>query len=273
MGSEEGVRAWAAQIQRYGCAVVEGLPAPFSAAGTRAVVERLAPVRQSFFGGLWNILVTAEAEEEAGGEGELEHGDTAYTNLALAAHTDGTYFADPPGLQFFQIPEHSGSGGETVLVDGFHVAERLQEEAPAAWRLLSSTPLHFHYYEQGVCLRRAGPVFTQTPGGRLLRYSYNNDDRTAAYLPPEEEEAHYAALSALLRLLAARESQCRVRLRPDQLLVTNNWRVMHGRTRFTGARRLAGCYVSMEHFLGRCRLLAPLPPLEGPCRTAPPHSC
>lgn len=270
MNSEDGVREWAQHIQTYGCAIVNGMPAKFSPESTRKVVERLAPVRQSFFGDFWSILVTAPEEENAAQEEELEHGDTAYTNLPLGAHTDGTYFTDPPGLQFFQIPEHTGgSGGQTVLVDGFYIAEQLQKESPEAWQYLSEKELHFHYYEDGVCLRRSGPVFTRTAGGQLLRYSYNNDDRTVAYLPPEEEAAHYDAIAALLHLLGKRESQCRVQLEADQLLVTNNWRVMHGRTRFTGTRRLAGCYVSMEHFLSRCRLLAAQPPLEGPCRTAP----
>lgn len=39
------------------------------------------------------------------------------------------------------------------------------------------------------------------------------------------------------------------------LVVTNNWRVMHGRSSFDGKRRLVGCYVGMYDFLSRIREL------------------
>jgi len=44
-------------------------------------------------------------------------------------------------LQFFQIPLRGGKGGETLLVDGFHVAKQLQAKHPALYYYLSNHPM------------------------------------------------------------------------------------------------------------------------------------
>ena len=78
----------------------------------------------------------------------LDFADTAYTSEALGPHTDSTYYTNTPGvqvrrifrngyrfkstdvcLQVFHLLDHSsGSGGETVLVDGFYCANMLQKQ-------------------------------------------------------------------------------------------------------------------------------------------------
>jgi hypothetical protein len=41
----------------------------------------------------------------------LEHADTAYTTLALGAHTDTTYFTDPIGYHYEHAHAGPGEGG------------------------------------------------------------------------------------------------------------------------------------------------------------------
>jgi hypothetical protein len=141
----------------------------------------------------------------------------------------------------------------------------------------------FHYFEKGISLRRAVPVspsggqgqdefshlfimqvFQKAPGSsHFLKFTFNNNDRLPCYIPVEQERQHYDAITVLMKMIADPANQLRFRLRPDQLLVTNNWRVMHGRTQFTGSRRLVGAYVSMEDFLSATRLLGGRCPAEG----------
>ena len=69
---------------------------------------------------------------------DLSSKDTAYTSLALDAHTDTSYFTDPAGYQMFHLLSHQGgSGGATLLVDGFRAANILRSESPKAFRTLS----------------------------------------------------------------------------------------------------------------------------------------
>lgn len=95
-------------------------------------MELLGPLKRTFFepNGVWDILLNKE--------GDLEHADTAYTNVHLSPHVDGTYFSEPPGLQFFQIPQHDGTGGETVLVDGFQVGNFMEQYYPELFSYLAS---------------------------------------------------------------------------------------------------------------------------------------
>ena len=46
---------------------------------------------------------------------DLTSKNSAYTQLALAAHTDTTYFTDPAGLQTFHLLSHTnGEGGASL---------------------------------------------------------------------------------------------------------------------------------------------------------------
>jgi trimethyllysine dioxygenase len=71
--------------------------------------------------------------------------DTAYTSLALEAHTDTTYFTEPAGLQMFHMLSHTGgSGGESLLVDGFAAARQLYGEDKEAYKVLSTVGIWAH---------------------------------------------------------------------------------------------------------------------------------
>ena len=47
--------------------------------------------------------------------------------------------------------------------------------------------------------------------------------------------------------------QWRYTLKPGDMLVFDNWRVLHGRGAFRGKRKMAGAYVNREDFESRVR--------------------
>ena len=55
----------------------------------RKLVETIGPTRMTFYGDIMEM--TNKSLEE------MEHKDTAWSNTALPAHNDGTYFYDSPG--------------------------------------------------------------------------------------------------------------------------------------------------------------------------------
>lgn len=134
---------------------------------------------------------------------DLAKGDTAYTTLALGAHTDNTYFVciclsfpvtnlnlyflqtDPCGLQLFHLLSHEGgTGGATLLVDGFYVASILRELRPEVYDLLSRVPVPAHAAGEPSTLYRPSPpsgypVLNHDPvTGALTQVRWNNDDRS-----------------------------------------------------------------------------------------------
>lgn len=52
---------------------------------TEEVCSALGGVQYTMFGGMWFVHV------------KPEHADTAYTSIALAVHTDNTYFTEAAG--------------------------------------------------------------------------------------------------------------------------------------------------------------------------------
>jgi trimethyllysine dioxygenase len=130
--------------------------------------------------------------------------DTAYTSLALPAHTDNTYFTDPSGLQMFHLLSHtSGDGGASLLVDGFHCASLLQKADARAYKILCDVPVQWHASgNEGIAITPAHrfPVLNLDPDsndGELLQVRWNNDDRATMplELPPgvKVEEWYEAA--------------------------------------------------------------------------------
>src|SRR3546814_4967999 len=111
-----GLRRCLEQLQRDGFVVVEG--APTDEASARRLFGNFGYIRETIFGGLWSL--SAELKE---------HDDTAYTTQYLEPHTDAPYSHEAPGLQCFPRQEFDAKGGESILVDGFALAEELRPAA------------------------------------------------------------------------------------------------------------------------------------------------
>ncbi|KAI4732818.1 26S proteasome subunit P45 [Aureobasidium sp. EXF-12298] len=124
--------------------------------------------------------------------------DTAYTSLALEAHTDTTYFTEPAGLQMFHMLSHTGgSGGESLLVDGFAAARQLYGEDKEAYKVLSTVGIWAHAsgnedvsIQPYVCF----PVLSHDPVlGHLVQVRWNNADRAAIEAPSDMIDKWYEA--------------------------------------------------------------------------------
>lgn len=181
---------------QFGFCFVTGVPP--TPEDTQRLVEKIAFIRETHYGGFWDFT------------SDLSHGDTAYTNLPLGAHTDTTYFTDPAGLQMFHLLSHIESqkgsertpaaGGESLLVDGFFAAKILREVHPEAYRVLSTVPVTTHSAGDDDTLiqplQRAGyPILEHDHHtGALIRVRYNNDDRSVLQISDEDVLPFYDAL-------------------------------------------------------------------------------
>ncbi|MFM2071782.1 MAG: hypothetical protein RLZZ623_2045 [Actinomycetota bacterium] len=241
MSSDVGVAAWLGKVAAYGFCIASGTPA--STTATEQLVQRVAYVRETIFGGFWEFTA------------DLSKADTAYTNLELRPHTDGTYSHDAPGLQLLHCLEFDGDGGESTMVDGFRLAAELRTRVPRLHEVLSTVPVPGQYIGDGAHLMSARPVLRHDHGGTLVQVSFNNADRAPFLLPADEMTELYDALRAFDLLANDQSFQWRHVLRPGDALLFDNWRVLHGRTAYTGRRRLCGAYLNHEDFESRLRLL------------------
>jgi trimethyllysine dioxygenase len=236
-----------AHTQReYGFCYIDNTPAP-DPAPTEALLRRIAFIRETHYGGFYDFTA------------DLASQDTAYTNIALEAHTDNTYFSDPAGLQAFHLLSHTdGSGGASLLVDGFKVAAELRETEPEAYKLLSTVNVHAHASgNQGISIvpYRGFPVFEHDPAtGALLRVRWNSSDRASVEMPVDEVGAWYEAARRFDALLKSKRNEYWEQLTPGRVVVFDNWRVLHGRSSFTGKRRICGGYINRDDWMSRFKM-------------------
>lgn len=239
MDSEEGVREWLAKTAEFGFCLAVGTPA--TAQATEALLRRVAYVRETIFGGMWEFTA------------DLARADTAYTNLELRPHTDGTYSNDAPGAQLLHCLEFNGTGGESTVVDAFAIAHRLKTELPEHFATLARVAVPGQYIGDGAHLMAARPVFRHDHHGQLVQVSFNNYDRAPFLLPENEMIAFYDALRVFDQLANDPALQWRHVLAPGEALLFDNWRVLHGRCAYTGLRRLCGGYLNREDVESRLR--------------------
>ncbi|MDJ0946816.1 MAG: trimethyllysine dioxygenase [Kiloniellales bacterium] len=240
LGDDAALRRLLSDFWRDGLVLVEGLPSELAA--TRRLAERIAYVRETIFGGVWDF------------QADGARADSAYSNEAVGLHTDGTYSEDPPGLQCLHCLAFDGEGAVNVFADGFRVAERLRAEAPEAFRLLSELEVPGEYLGDGVHLLARHPVLGLDAAGALRRVCFNNFDRAPFRPQPAVTEAFYAALRRFHALLSEEAYHLRLQLRPGLAVLFDNWRILHARTGFTGHRHMAGFYLNREDLESRLRL-------------------
>lgn len=235
LDSKNGLRECLERVQALGFAVVKDVPTDDAA--VQAFLGRIGYVRTTIFGGLWTL--SAEVQD---------HDDTAYSRQYLEPHTDGTYSHDAPGLQSFVCREFDGSGGESILVDGFALAEEMRREAPEHFGVLRDVAVPGRYIEPGVHLRAERPAFLTGADGSLRQISFNNYDRAPFSLPPDRMAAFYAAYRDFHARIVEQANWLTIPLRPGMALIFDNWRLLHGRMGYSGKRVFCGCYHNHEDF-------------------------
>uniref|UniRef100_A0A914W4G0 Trimethyllysine dioxygenase, mitochondrial n=1 Tax=Plectus sambesii TaxID=2011161 RepID=A0A914W4G0_9BILA len=244
---------FAKNFVKYGIVAVEGVGHENGAA-TKALCETIAPFHTTFYEDFWVFSNQAQQSKD-----EQYHEDTAYSNEALAPHTDGTYFEQTPGIQVFHCLHPAASGGDTILVDGFNAVRQLHLSNPHAFDVLTRTLVPHHYLEGEVIDARCDvfPVIRLDSDGRLHQVRFNPYDRAPFKARKgttvSDIADFYKSYEALARLMNDQSASLRVPLRPGTVLFIDNYRVLHGRTAFSGYRQLCGCYLSRDAFLSKAR--------------------
>ncbi|KAI0249174.1 hypothetical protein BJV78DRAFT_1328612 [Lactifluus subvellereus] len=245
MSNERGVYKWLSRIDKFGFCFVQGIPPTPEA--TEDLSVRIGFIRETHYGKFWDFTA------------DLSRGDTSYSNVALPAHTDNTYFTDPSGIQLFHLLEHTeGSGGATLLVDGFYVASILRDLYPEAHRLLSTVPIPAHAAGESAILYRAARARLEHDAvGNLRAVRWNNADRSVLRgVPYADVPRLYEAMRTWDKLITSQDSEYWVKLSPGTAITIDNHRVLHGRSAFTGKRRMCGAYVGADEFRSRLAALS-----------------
>jgi trimethyllysine dioxygenase len=239
---DQGVLKWLNKIDMYGFCIVNGTDA--SEQGTIELAEHLAPALRTIFGTYWPLSTAVK-----------KHDDTAYTTQFLSPHTDASYYSNAPRLQMFNCLEFDGQGGESLMVDGFAIAEKIRRERPDLHKILCNVNVPGHYKETGVHLSAQRPPIRYDRHKNLEQITFNNYDRSPFLLPDTQQALFYEAYAEFNRHSMDEANWVKIPLRSGTALIFDNWRCLHGRMGYSGKRYFYGCYHDHAEYESRVRTL------------------
>ena len=238
--SNEGYKKFLKNLYQYGFSVVQNCKTEMSS--VENIVNKIGYVRNSIFGGLWSF------------ESNEDKADSAYTQEELRPHTDATYSNDAPGLQLLLCCDYKAKGGDSIMVDGFKIAEIIKKDNKELFEILSTINVKGSYIGDGVFLEAERPIFNLNSKKELFQVSFNNYDRAPFRFEKDLTIKFYEAIRTFDLMANSKEYQWRHILKPGELLIFNNWRVLHGRGSFDGTRKISGCYINKEDFDSSCKM-------------------
>lgn len=193
-------------------------------------------VRTTNYGDLFDVRVEAQPN------------NLAFTSSRITPHTDNPYRDPVPTIQLLHCLENAAEGGDSGLVDGFHAAALLRAEHPAAFAVLTSTPVPFQFIDADTVLRAERPMIDVDPLGRIREVRFNNRSIQPVVLPADRIDGFYAAYRTFAELIDRPELRLDLRLQPGDCLIFDNVRLLHARTAYaeSGARHLQGCYADLD---------------------------
>ena len=192
----------------------------------------------------------------------VDPGVTVATNMChfLGPHTDTCWRQTLSGLVLLHCLRAHPLGGRSIVVDGFAVANRLREQDEDAFDLLSRIPLNFSSkVDDHDDWRVLGRVISLAADGGLEGIRYNGNSIGQLELPGKLIEPVYQALEVFESILYDKSFWWQPLLKPGDLLVVDNHRVLHGREAFNpvaGERHLQSCSVDRDDFHNRYRRIA-----------------
>jgi gamma-butyrobetaine hydroxylase len=238
-GDKDALARWLAGVRRYGFGKLKG--GPVKPEALLEVAALFGYVRETNYGKYFEVRT------------EVNPTNLAYTGLGLQAHTDNPYRDPVPTLQILYCLENSAEGGENMVVDGFRAAERLREENPRGFDLLSRYCARFEYAgSAGVRLRSRRPMIELAPDGELVGIRFNNRSAAAITDVPFDDMAdYYAAYRRLGEIIDDPSMEVTFKLSPGESFIVDNTRVLHARKGYSGAgsRWLQGCYADKDGLL------------------------
>ena len=184
--------------------------------------------------------------------------DLAYTSLPLAPHTDNPYRNPVPCIQILHCIENEVSGGLSTLVDGFTVTEQLKKDFPDFYKILTEIKVRFQFIDQTVVLEDWAEMIQLDELGKFKQVRFSPRLDFVPLMEKEKLDLYYSARRKISELYNSDKFKIEFKLQPGDLLMMDNYRLLHGRTIYDaneGNRFLQGCYIDYDSTEGKLKHL------------------
>lgn len=213
--------------------------------------KRIGFLYLTFYGHTWQV------------QDKIDANNVAYTTGKLSFHTDYPALHHPPGVQLLHCIKQTVTGGDSEIVDGFNVCQKLKEKNPRAFQILSSTFVDFTDIGVDYCdfsVQSKHKIIELDDKGQVTRINFNNATRDTVFdVPVERVQPFYAALKEFVDLMNCKESKFTFKMNPGDVITFDNWRLLHGRRSYEAgteiSRHLEGAYADWDVVMSRLRIL------------------
>ena len=229
---------------KYGFVIFKNVPTE-----NNFIVEfanSIGSIRRTNFGEFFNV------------KSKPNPNDLAYTSLSLAPHTDNPYRNPVPCIQILHCIENEVSGGNSTLVDGYTVTEKLKKDHPDYFKILTEIKVRYQFIDQDVILEDWSEMIKldENQNFKQVRFSPRLD--FVPLMDKEKLDLYYAARNKISELYNSEKYRLEFKLMPGDLLMMDNHRLLHGRTSYDaneGNRFLQGCYIDYDSTEGKLKHL------------------
>jgi gamma-butyrobetaine dioxygenase len=241
--SETELLDWLTAVERLGFGILRNVPAQPNQ--LLEVIRLFGFVRETNYGKIFDVKTVVDPN------------NLAYSNTAISPHTDNPYRHPVPTLQLLHCLESSAAGGDSILVDGFKIAELIRKEWPGYFRLLTGAALTYRFRDKDTWLENAAPVIALDLNKKVKSITYNNRSVCAFELDENTIGEYYEAYQHFGKIACDAKFQVTFKMTPGDLYIVNNERILHARTAFdesVGQRWLQGAYADIDSMRSRLRV-------------------
>jgi alpha-ketoglutarate-dependent taurine dioxygenase len=178
----------------------------------------------------------------------------AFDSIYLQHHTDFTYCRKCPDVALFHCLNNADSGGDSLWLDGFACAEELRRTDPAAFDLLTNVNVRHMDITDKWDIQASHPTIEiDRSTGDIQRIYFNERTRdswrawndhqkngttgnTTLKNDPQCSVEFYSALKSFEKIIENKKFHINTPLKPGELVVFDNSRILHSRTAFVGQR-------------------------------------
>jgi hypothetical protein len=157
----------------------------------------------------------------------------AFTSQDISFHSDGISHGVPPRYIVLYCENSPTQGGETLLARGSAIVKRMESNL---YNFLLNTPIHIQIGENSTtrCL-----LVNNSDNNEMFFFFVDPGEITNCNLTVDGNLLNHQVLKEIRKLLMKPEIICHIqRWRPCDLLIIDNYRMLHGRNSYQGDRLL-----------------------------------
>jgi len=233
-------------IASLGFALVRGVPAVPD--GLARFIDLIGYMRITNNGGIEDIKALPSEKVY----------DLSMTPRALEPHCDNPYRVPQPGYTLLHCLRNDAAGGESALIDGLYVADKIRTERPDLFDALAMVPIVFRYADDQAILENTTPFIDVLPDGTIGHTRFHGRCDQVTAVDPATLARFYEARRMYARLIMSDATQLQFKLQPGEMFMVDNYRLFHARKGFrleSGTRHMQQAYIDRDVVSSRQKTL------------------